>query len=49
MVEIADTDENHERERGMIRDLLVELPKRREEKDEARYLIEEMQRNLDEA
>ena len=33
----------------MIRDLLVELRKRREEEDEARNLIEEMQRNLDDA
>ena len=33
----------------MIRDLLGELRKRREEKDEARNLIEEMQRNVDEA
>ena len=33
----------------MIRDLLEELRKKREEEDEARNLIEEMQRNLDEA
>ena len=33
----------------MIRDLLEQLQKRREEEDEARGLIEEMQRNLDEA
>ena len=33
----------------MIRDLLVELRKRREEEDEARNLLEEMQRNLDDA
>ena len=32
----------------MIRDLLAELQKRREEEDELRHLIEEMQRNLDE-
>ena len=50
MVEVAGTDENQEeRERGMIRDQLVELRKRREEEDEARNLIEEMQRNLDDA
>ena len=34
---------------GMIRELLEQLQKRREEEDEARGLIEEMQRNLDEA
>ena len=33
----------------MIRDLLEHLQKRREDEDEARGLIEEMQRNLDEA
>ena len=33
----------------MIRDLLEQLQKRREEEDEARGLIEEMHRNLDEA
>ena len=33
----------------MIKDLLHQLQKRREEEDEARGLIEEMQRNLDEA
>ena len=33
----------------MINDLLGELRKRRAEEDEARNLIEEMQRNLDEA
>ena len=33
----------------MIRDLLGELRKRREEEDETRNLIEEMQRNVDEA
>ena len=42
-------EKQEERERGMIRDLLGELRKRREEEDEARNLIEEMQRNLDEA
>ena len=31
----------------MIRDLLGELRKRREEEDEARNLIEEMQHDLD--
>ena len=50
VVEAAVMDEEQEeRERGMIRDLLGELRKRREEEDEARNLIEEMQRNLDEA
>ena len=50
MVEIAVMDEKQEeRERGMIRDLLGELRKRREEEDETRNLIEHMQRNLDEA
>ena len=33
----------------MIRDLLVKLRKRRDEEDEARNLIKEMQRNLDDA
>ena len=33
----------------MIRDLLEQLQKRREEEDEARGLTEEVQRNLDEA
>ena len=42
-------EKQEERERGMIRDLLGELRKRGEEEDEARNLIEEMQRNLDEA
>ena len=50
IVEVAVTDEKHnEKERCMIRDLLVELRKRMEEEDEARNLIEEMQRNLDDA
>ena len=49
MVEAAVMDGEQElKERGMIRDLL-ELQKRMEEEDEARGLIEEMQRNLDEA
>ena len=48
MVEVAVTDEKQEeRERGMIRDLLVELRKRKDEEHEARNLIEEMQRNQD--
>ena len=48
MVVVAVMDETQEeRERGMIG--LVELRKRREEVDEARNLIEEMQRNLDDA
>ena len=47
---MVEADEKQERkERGMIRDLLEQLQKRREEEDEARGLIEEMQRNLDEA
>ena len=53
MVEVAVTDEKQEeRERGMIRDLLVELrksPKGRDEEDERKNLIEEMQRNLHDA
>ena len=50
MVEVAVMNEKQEeRERGMIRDLLGELRKRREEEDEARNFIEEMQRNLHEA
>ena len=47
MVEIAVTDDT--RERGIFRDLLGELRKRRQEEDDARNLIEEMQRNVDEA
>ena len=34
---------------GMIRELVEQLQKRREEEDEARGLIEDMPRNLDEA
>ena len=50
MVEVAVTDEKQEeRERGLIRDLLLELRKKTDEEDEARNLIEEMQRNLDDA
>ena len=50
MVDVAVTDERQEeREREMIRDLLVELRKRKDEEDEARNLIEETQRNLDAA
>ena len=50
MVEVAVTDEKQEeRERGMIRDFLVELRKRKDKEDEARNLIEEMQRDLDDA
>ena len=50
MVEAAVMDEKQEqKERGMIRELLEQLQKRREDEDEARGLIEEMQRNLDEA
>ena len=50
MIEAAVMDEKQEqKEREMIRELLEQLEKRREEEDEARGLIEEMQRNLDEA
>ena len=49
MVEAAVMDAKQERERGMIRDMLGEIRKRREEEDEARNLNEEMERNLDEA
>ena len=49
MVEAPAIDERQEQKGGMIRDLLDQLQKRREEDDEARLLIEEMQRNLDEA
>ena len=50
MVEAAVIDEKQEQKgRGMIRDLLEQLQKRREEEDEARGVIEVMQRNLDEA
>ena len=46
MVEAAAIDERQEqKERSMIRDLLEQLQKRREEEDEARVLTEEMQRN----
>ena len=49
IVEFAVMDQQREqKERGMIRELLEQLQKRREEEDEARGLIE-MQRNLDEA
>ena len=50
MVEVAATDEKQEeRKRCRIRDKLVEFRKRTEKEDEARNLIEEMQRNLDDA
>ena len=50
MVEQAVIDERQEhRERSMTKYLLHQLQKRREEKDEARGLIDEAQRNLDEA
>ena len=42
-------EKQEQKERGMIRDLLEQLQKRWEEEDEARGLIEERQRNLDEA
>ena len=50
MIELAAIDESKEhKERSMLKDLLYEVQKRREEEDEARGLIEEMQCNLDEA
>ena len=50
MVDAAVMDEKQEQKgRGKIRDLLEQLLMRREEEDEASGLIEEMQRNLDEA
>ena len=50
MVEQAAIDERQEhKERSMIKNLLHQRQKKREEEDEARGLIEEMQRNLDEA
>ena len=50
MVESAATDEKQEeRDRCRIQDQLVEVRKRKDEEDEARCLIEEMQRNLDAA
>ena len=51
MVEGAATDEKQEeRYRGRLRDRLAEFRKRKDEEDEARCLIEEMQRrNLDTA
>ena len=50
MVEAEVMDEEQEQqEREMIRELLEQLQKRREEEDEARGLNEEMQRNLDKA
>ena len=42
-------EKQEQKERGMIRELPEQLQKRREEEDEARGLIEEMQRNLYEA
>ena len=50
MVEQAVIDERQEhKERSMIKDLVYKLQTRKEEEDEARGLIEDMQRNLDEA
>ena len=50
MVEAAAIDERQEtKERIVVKDLLEQLQKRREEEDEATGLMEEMQRNLDEA
>ena len=49
-VEAAAMDERQEqKERKIIRHLLEQLQKRRDEEDEAGGLIEEMQRNLDDA
>ena len=50
MVESAATDEKQEeRDRGRLRDWPVEFRTRKVEEDEARCLIEEMQRKLDAA
>ena len=50
MVEQAAIDERQEhKERSMLKGLPQQLQKEREEEEEARGLIEEMQRNLDEA
>ena len=50
MVEAAVMDEKQEqKERGMIREVLEQLQKRRVEENEAKGLIEEIQRSLDEA
>ena len=50
MVEAAAIDERQEtKERIVVKDLVEQLQKRREEEDEATGLMEEMQRNLDEA
>ena len=50
MIELAAVDERQEhKERTMLTDLPHQLQKSRDEEDEARGLIEEMQRNLDEA
>ena len=50
VVEAAVMDEKQQQKGGgMIRELLEQLQKRGEEENEARGLIEEMQRNLDEA
>ena len=50
MVEQAAFDERQEqRDRSMLKDLLQQLQKEREEEEEARGLTEEMQPNLDEA
>ena len=49
LVEAAVMDENKQQERGMIRDLMEQLQKKREEEDETNGLIEEMQRNVEDA
>ena len=50
MIELTAIDERQEHKgRSMLKDLLQQLQKAREEEEETRGLIEEMQRNLDEA
>ena len=50
MVELAAIDERQEdKERSMLKDVLKQLPKEREEEHEARALNEEMQLILEEA
>ena len=50
MVESAATDEKQEeRDRCRIKDQLAEVRRRKDEEDEARCFIEEMQRNIDAA
>ena len=50
MIELTAIDERQKHKgRSMLMDLIQQLQKAREEEEEARGLIEEMQRNLDEA